>query len=230
MRGGSINPYSFLTKVQINVVMKMYGQYIVVGTHIEVMPGLPVGSEGPKGVGNVGWASRPYVNGSSIASTAAAQFYALGVLEDPSVDFRKVDIGAAVQMADKKFPYINHTSVDLDAFAQHGGKLLIYHGWDDPDITVRNSIDYYSSVVDDLRRRHPTTEAAGLAEVQKSARLFLVHGMGHCGGGPGPDNFDALGTLDQWVDHGAAPEKIVASHVVNGVKTFSRNHCVPIHR
>ena len=49
-------------------------------------------------------------------------------------------------------------------------------------------------------------------ETQKSARLFLIPGMGHCGGGPGADTFDAIGTLDQWVDRGVAPDKIIASH------------------
>ncbi len=168
------------------------------------------------------------MNGDSIASTAAAQFYALGVLEDPSVDFRKVDIGAAVQMADKKFPYINHTSVDLDAFAQHGGKLLIYHGWDDPDITVRNSIDYYSSVVDDSAgagtRRLGSCGAKRRCRNRRVCSWCMAWGIREAV--RALTYFDALGMRwDRWVDHGAAPEKIVASHVVNGVTDFSRPLC-----
>src|SRR5207244_11493483 len=53
---------------------------------------------------------------------------------------------------------------------------------------------------------------AAITETQRSARLFLIPGMGHCGGGPGADTFDAVGTLDQWVDRGVAPDKIIASH------------------
>jgi hypothetical protein len=56
-------------------------------------------------------------------------------------------------------------------------------------------------------------------------RLFMVPGMGHCGGGPGPNTFDALGALDQWVEHGKAPEKIIASHIANGVTDRTRPLC-----
>ena len=66
---------------------------------------------------------------------------------------------------------------------------------------------------------------AALEQAQQSARLFMVPGMGHCSGGPGPDNFDAVGALDQWVEQGAAPEKIVASHQSNGAVEFSRPLC-----
>jgi feruloyl esterase len=115
--------------------------------------------------------------------------------------------------------------VNLDAFAQHGGKLIMYHGWDDPDISIYNSINYYSAVVDDLQHRKQISHAEALAEVQKSARFFAVPGMGHCGSGPGPTNFDPLTTLDQWVNKGVAPEKIEASHMANGVKTLARPLC-----
>jgi feruloyl esterase len=90
---------------------------------------------------------------------------------------------------------------------------MMYHGWDDPSISPINSIKYYTGVVERIRDKHHLNSVeAALTETQKSALLFLIPGMGHCGGGPGADTFDAIGTLDQWIDRGVAPDKIIASH------------------
>jgi feruloyl esterase len=56
-------------------------------------------------------------------------------------------------------------------------------------------------------------------------RLFMVPGMGHCGGGPDPNTFDAVGALNQWVEHGKALEEIVASHITNDVTDRTRPLC-----
>ena len=73
-------------------------------------------------------------------------------------------------------------------------------------------------------KRH-LDQSAALAETQKSVCVFLVPGMGHCGGGPGVSSFDAVGALDQWVEQGTAPEKIVASHLIDSKPAFSRPLC-----
>jgi feruloyl esterase len=221
------DPATCLTASQAKLVMKIYEGYIVTSTNQRVMPGLVPGSEAPVGPGIVGWAAgREYLfTGNMDPSSPPAQFYRLGVLQDRNVDLRKVDIDSAVALADKKFEFINHLSTNLDAFVQRGGKLLIYHGWADGSITPLNSINYYSSVVEAVKGKRQLELAEAVKEVQNSVRLFLVPGMGHCGGGPGPDVFDALGALDQWVDGGVTPVKIIASHVTNGAQTFSRPLC-----
>jgi len=219
------DPATCLNPAQAKAIMKMYEGYWIPGTHLQVMPGFPPGSEGPTGPGNVGWGRGPYLKGTSIASTAGSQFYLFAVLQKPDADLAKIDIGEAVQMADQKFGYINHTNPDLSGFIQRGGKLLIYHGWNDPDVPVYNSINYYSTFVDMLQRTGKMNHADALAQAQKSVRLFTAPGMGHCGGGPGPNSFDTVKTLDQWVDQGVAPEKIVATHAGDGETTFSRPLC-----
>ena len=78
--------------------------------------------------------------------------------------------------------------------------MIIDHGWADPQLSPINTIDYYGSVVEVEQRKHHLDQTLALAKTQKSVRLFLVPGMGHCGGGPGPDTFDAIGALDHWVD------------------------------
>lgn len=91
------------------------------------------------------------------------------------------------------------TNPDLSGFIAHGGKLLMWHGWADPHISPLNSIAYYQAV----KKRLGTRTA-------QSVRLFLFPGMGHCGGGDGPDQFDILTPLMAWVEGGHAPDRIIA--------------------
>jgi hypothetical protein len=90
-------------------------------------------------------------------------------------------------------------STDLKAFQAHGGKLVIYQGAADPVFSLQDTVRWF----EDLQRR-----GNGARDF---ARLFAVPGMSHCSGGPATDQFDALGSLTQWVEHGQAPEQIPAS-------------------
>jgi feruloyl esterase len=109
---------------------------------------------------------------------------------------------------------MNSINPHLDRFFEHGGKLLLYHGWADPGIAPENSVNYYTSVVE-----------LGGAAAADSIRLFMVPGMGHCRGGDGTDTFDRIGALDQWVASGKAPDQIVASRVRKGAIDRSRPLC-----
>ena len=98
---------------------------------------------------------------------------------------------------------MNATDPNMKPFFAHGGKLLLYHGWSDPNVPTLNTIKYYNE-----RRRHDGRRGQGVDNV----RLFLAPGMGHCGGGEGPNVFDKVGPLEQWVEQGKAPEQLIASH------------------
>jgi len=89
----------------------------------------------------------------------------------------------------------------LKRFLAQGRKLILYHGASDPSIPSSQSVAFYQ----ELAGLHQ-----GLTKTQQSARLFLVPGMHHCGGGPGPDQFDTLSAMANWVEHGVAPAAIVA--------------------
>jgi feruloyl esterase len=96
----------------------------------------------------------------------------------------------------------------LSAYFAKGGKLLIYHGFDDLIISPYSSIWFY----EDLAQ-----ENGGYPKLQQSARLFMVPGMQHCVLGAGPNSFDTLSALEQWVEKGIAPDAIPATHLANGV-------------
>jgi hypothetical protein len=93
------------------------------------------------------------------------------------------------------------TDPDLSAFAKHGGKLLMWHGWSDPHISPLNSIAYAQAVADQL----------GADASRNLLRLFLIPGMYHCGGGDGMTSVDILSPLIAWVENGKAPDSLVAS-------------------
>jgi feruloyl esterase len=103
---------------------------------------------------------------------------------------------------------------DLRPLQRRGGKLILYHGWSDPDISPLNTIDYYNQVTATVGRDTP-----------QFARLFMVPGMNHCGGGPGPNHFDKLTALEEWVEDGIAPDRIVAFHSTDGEIDRTRPLC-----
>jgi feruloyl esterase len=106
--------------------------------------------------------------------------------------------------ADSKLRSIlNSTDPDIGSFKSVGGKLIMYHGWADSFISPRNSIAYYESV---------RALQGGEKPTQDFLRLFMAPAMGHCGGGNGPNAFDALTVLENWVEKGQAPSSIAASH------------------
>ena len=96
---------------------------------------------------------------------------------------------------------------------------MLYHGWNDGAIAPQNTIDYYHSVVDRM---------GGPAKVQDSMRLFMAPGMDHCYGGDGPFDFDSIASLEQWVEKGKAPDRIVAAHFPKGPTSAKPDRMRPL--
>ncbi|MGX7874604.1 tannase/feruloyl esterase family alpha/beta hydrolase [Mesorhizobium sp. ORM6] len=101
----------------------------------------------------------------------------------------------------------------MTPFLARGGKLIFYIGWNDGH-NPEELIGYYQAV---LRNAGPKAGA--------SVRLFTIPGMGHCLGGAGCDTFNKLGTIDRWVEHSEAPERILASRVSDGSVVRTRPLC-----
>jgi feruloyl esterase len=178
-----------------------------------IFPGYMPGGE----LGPMGWAI--YVSGP--APGKASQFlyggnFASGmVMERPDYDPLTFDYERDMPEAIAKLSKtIDATDPDLAGFKAHGGRLIQYHGWSDPGVSPLSSVDYYTAVG---QRLH--------GDLSGFYRLFMVPGMQHCAGGPGPDHFDALAALEQWVEHGMAPDRIVATHLTDGKPDRTRPLC-----
>ena len=138
------------------------------------------------------------------------------VFNDPLWDWHtfhlQPDLPRALQ-ADKGV--INFTSPDLHAFFANGGRLLMYHGWADPQIPPLGTVDYFNAVL----------SASGQSARGQSVQLYMLPGVNHCEGGEGPDRFDAVGALDEWLDTGHAPARIVAARQAQATVVRTRPLC-----
>ncbi|MCH7815632.1 MAG: tannase/feruloyl esterase family alpha/beta hydrolase [Proteobacteria bacterium] len=121
--------------------------------------------------------------------------------------------------ADLMMSITDATDPDLRRFLKdRGGKLIVYHGLVDSLIVAESTRDYYDDMVD-------ATFAGDLAAAKNSARLFLAPGMAHCAGGPGPNSWDKLAPLVDWVENGNAPDAVIATHSSNGQVDNERLLC-----
>jgi feruloyl esterase len=134
--------------------------------------------------------------------------------QDPNWNWRQFDLEREVKTANEKVGSINAIDPDLRAFKANGGKLIVYHGWNDQFISPGFTLNYYESVLEHLG-----------PDQGDWLRLFMVPGMGHCRGGAGPDQFNALGALERWRESNDAPDSLTAARANNGSVEMTRPLC-----
>ena len=201
-----------LTAAQVRTVKKIYaGGQSTDGK--QFFPGILPSSE----AGDNAW--KDWVTGPAFEQSSGMK-YAVGffqnmVYSDAQWKFRSADVAEAMKAADQEMAKaLNSTDPNLSRFEARGGKLILYHGWIDPAIAPENTIQYYRSVV----------AAMGQEAVHRFVRLYMVPGMQHCAGGPGPYIFGQLQisrskdasqnvftALEHWVEQSSAPGAIVAT-------------------
>jgi feruloyl esterase len=188
-----------LTGPQVEAVQRIYAGASNPRTGQPIFPGLERGSER-------GWAPTPV--------GYAVDYFKYIVFKDPNWDPKTLNFDSHVAQAARPENLIfDATNADLTRFTVRGGKLLMYQGWAEPGIPPRNIVRYY----DDVQQK---TQSA-----TQSVRLFMVPGMGHCGGGNGTSTFDMVAALDRWKETGAAPDRIAASRVRDGKVDRTRPLC-----
>jgi hypothetical protein len=208
---------SCLTAPQVAALKKLYaGPKTSKGD--KIFPGRVPGGEEGQG----GWPL--WITGAAPSTSLMYQFttnfFPNMVFDDPAWSFKTFNFDSGVKLADdKQAANLNSNDANMKAFEKRGGKLIIYHGWSDAAISAFNTVDYYNRVV----------AAMGPRDAASFLRVFMVPGMQHCGGGPGPNSFGQLGlgtglpdpqhsiyaALEQWVEKGVAPERIVATKYVS---------------
>lgn len=203
-----------LTQPQIDTLKTLYaGAHTRDGKRVDY--GLMPGGE----LGRNGWGT--WVTGSKEARSLGREFlggyFANMVYQKADLDVMTLDIDEGLKAAvDKTGSDLDAVNPDLSAFSSRGGKLILYHGWNDPAIPALGTVDYFNAV----------TAAEGEEKTRAFARLFLVPGMQHCGGGPGLNQFgqdepawqadpehNIYRALEAWVETGKAPEKVIAAHI-----------------
>jgi feruloyl esterase len=182
------------------------------GAKGRLFPGYVVGGmTGPQGW--VAWITGA-MPGRSAAFAFGSNYFTNMVYQDKAWDFHTFQPDRDTAKSDDTYSRtLNATDPDMSKFRSRGGKLIIYHGWADPGIPALATVDYYKTI------RQP----------ESFVRLFLVPGMQHCGGGPGPNDFGQLASgasgdalhdvnaaIERWVEENTPPAQIVAK---NGTRT-----------
>ena len=194
---------SCLTAAQVTAVKRVYAAAKTARGQV-VFPGKDPGSE-------TGWGG--VVGGQQAPGVSMGSFQV--AYNDANWDPRSFDLDRDLKLVDEKVgAIVNAVSPDLRAFKARGGKLILYHGWNDTAISAGNSIDYHASV---LRQMGGTQD--------DFIRLYMAPGMQHCGGGPGPNQVNWMGALERWRESGEPPQKLEAAHVTNNRVDMTRPLC-----
>ena len=232
---------SCLSAAQIGLLNKIYEGPIEPGTHKQILAPLNPGPE-------LGWDR--YISGKKNpvgTERPWAGFIAYVGEGDPDYLAQQkyltfnfgTDLEAARQrkIGDQTLDQVFNTPTrNLDPVKAEHGKVIQYHGWDDPNIPALEAVDFFDAVVADQAKRHKMTEQQAQSETEQFYRLFMVPGMGHCAGGAGATfsaagphkgdpAYDTLSALEQWVEKGVAPEQFVGSHANGGSVDMTRPIC-----
>jgi feruloyl esterase len=217
--GGKVPP-ACLTADQVTTIQKYYAGTIDPVNGQVINPGSERGNE-TDNVGALGLAFQEQLPEPAFDGLFYWVFGPSFGYPASAVNFANFDFHHDVDTVDDRLAAaLNADSSDLGEFREHGGKLIMYHGWADPLIPSPSSINYFNALV--ANDSHGFQQASfavdgnpALRRTQSYARLFMVPGMYHCSGGPGPNTFDALTPLVTWVENGVAPETIVATKFAN---------------
>ena len=213
-----------LSKAQVDALQQIYQGPRNPRTQERLFVGQPPGTEAVPG----GWGAwiTPANPAGAIQFMFGNSYYGAAVFENPNWNFRMLDFDRDVRIGDAKAgPVLNATSPDLRSFRASGGKIIQYHGWGDAAIPAPSSIEYYETVRTFLST-YPDARTPGAPPAEDFYRLFLVPGMGHCGGGSGASSFgnggggaatsrdperDIFTALERWVEQDVAPARLVGT-------------------
>ena len=183
-----------------------------------ITPAQPVGGEGEAVNGWPQWivggaAPLPGQTAPSARFAFGTEMFKYFVFNDPAWDYSRYEFSNYKKDTALAATFLNATSPNLDAFKARGGKLILWHGWSDPALTALGSIKYY----DQVQTRDP--------KAGEYFRMFLMPGVLHCAGGPGPDTADWTEAISDWVEHAKAPDRVVARKVAAGAVARTRPLC-----
>jgi feruloyl esterase len=209
---GDIPGKGCFTARQVEAIKTIYdGVYTENGI---AYPGFPFGGENKPG----GWG--PWITGPNLSTakygypSSQAYFgiesFKYLILQDPEWDYSAYDFRGYEKEIRYASAYLDATSTDYSGFRDRRGKIIIWHGWNDPALSAYATIGHFNAV------------KAVDPDINEYMRLFLLPGVLHCGGGDGPSQVDWIALIREWVENNKAPERIIATTTVNGKEVMTR--------
>lgn len=183
-----------LTAAQVTALRRVYAG--------ELAPDGSVASYPLERGGETGWSRFVAATSAGDPGGNSGGLHALRgpLLGEPDFDLARFTAGDVAKVRSSWLASVYEArQPDISAFANRGGKLILWHGFNDPGPSARGTVEYFEAAT------RATPRAA------EAVRLFLAPGVAHCSGGAGPDRVDWLGALDRWVEQGTAPEELPAS-------------------
>lgn len=216
------------TGAQIDTLTRIYSPVMSNGS--EYFPALQLGAEpvgafesrfAPLGASGSGWLAYPGLIDAAgkpgrmvLFADTFFKYFAFRK-DDPNYHWRSLDFDRDLRRIEDIRKSLDAVDPDLSAFRARGGKMIQYHGWADTGPPASFSVKYYDEVLGTM----------GSEQTQDFYRLFMVPGMFHCNGGFGPDVFDAMTSLIEWVEGGKPPDDMVAFQLNEGKLSRSRPLC-----
>jgi len=198
------------TQEQIKAIKSIYGDMMI--DNKIIYPGFPVGLEAEGGSWDA-WISgtSPFLQQApSIHYMFGTNVFKYLIYNDPSWDYSKYDFKNFFEETRYAAAYLDATQTNYSEFKKAKGKMIMYHGWNDPALSANATIQHYEEALQNDK------------DLQSYIRLFLLPGVLHCGGGTGPDTIDWVKLIRDWVENDKAPERIVLSKLENGKTIMTR--------
>ena len=179
-----------------------------------IYPGFPFGCENEPG-GWLPWIVGPHPGAMELGFPSlhfafGTEMFKYLVFQNPDWDYSTYDFGNFSRDTQYAAAYLNATNTAYGAFKNRGGKMIMYHGWNDPALSAYTAIEHYEEA------------KAKDNELEDYIRLFMLPGVLHCGGGPGPSQADWLELIRVWVEEDKAPERVVVSKTENDEVVMTR--------
>ncbi len=185
-----------LTEAQVRTVQRVYDGVKTKDGRWAAMP-LMRGGEADWVVRMIGTPEVPRGRNSVLG----APFVSHLVKANPAYDIMSFDADRDLDEINSGLAgeHVHQQNADISKFLGRGGKLLLWHGFNDPGPSPLSTIAYLQAVQEKVPAH------------ANSVKLFLAPGVLHCGGGPGPDQFDTLSAIENWVELGQAPTSLLAT-------------------
>lgn len=179
-----------------------------------IYPGFPLGCENEPGGWDL-WIVGPdprtmALNFPNLHYAFGTEMFKYLIFHDPAWDYSTYDFSNFTRDTRFAAANLNATSTDYQAFKNQGGKLIIWHGWNDPALSALTIIDHY-----DAAKKEDE-------ELDSYIRLFMLPGVLHCADGPGPSEADWVALVRDWVEKGQAPERVIVTKTKEGEVMMTR--------